>query len=127
MFIWGFTVCTYSKPLFSLYGVLSCFYSTRRFVLSLAFCYFILVFFSPFSIAITSLGEKGAIRTFVRFALVWFCLFLLSLRVCDGLRLVIVALPGFFSFIFITNNNKKDLKPNDLFITDLDLSSYSCP
>ena len=54
-------------------------YSARRFVLSLAFCYFVLVFFSPFSIAITPLGEEranlSAFRTFVRFALVWFCLF----------------------------------------------------
>ena len=33
-------------------------YSTRRFALSLALCYFVLVFFSPFSIAITSLGEE---------------------------------------------------------------------
>ena len=36
--------------------------------------YFVLVFFSPFSIAITSLGEEranlGAFRTFVRFVLV---------------------------------------------------------
>ena len=41
---------------------LCCFvvYSTRRFVLSLALCYFLLVFFSPFSIAITSLGEERA-------------------------------------------------------------------
>ena len=39
--------------------------------------------FSPFSIAITSLGEERAnlstFRTFVRFALVWFCLFPLLL------------------------------------------------
>ena len=44
-------------------------YSTGRFVLSLALCYFVLVLFSPFSIAITSLGEKranlSAFRTFV--------------------------------------------------------------
>ena len=33
-------------------------YSTRRFVLSLALCYFVLVVFSPFGIAITSLGEE---------------------------------------------------------------------
>ena len=33
-------------------------YSTRRFVLCLALCYFVLVFFSPFNIAITSLGEE---------------------------------------------------------------------
>ena len=52
------------------------------------FCYCI---FSPFSIAITSLGEEKAnlraFRTFVRFALVWFCLFPLPLSVWDGLRL----------------------------------------
>ena len=55
---------------------LCCFvvYSTRRFVLCLTLCYFVLVFFSPFSIAITSLGKESAnvsaFRTFVRFALV---------------------------------------------------------
>ena len=32
-------------------------YFTRRFVLCLTLCHFVLVFFSPFSIAITSLGE----------------------------------------------------------------------
>ena len=54
--------------------------STRRFVLCLTLCHFVLVFFSPFSIAITSLGEEranlSAFRMFVRFALVCFCLFL---------------------------------------------------
>ena len=54
---------------------LCCFvvYSTRRFVLCLTLCYFVLVCFSPFSIAITSLGEERALsafRTFVRFVLV---------------------------------------------------------
>ena len=53
--------------------------------LSLALCYFILVFFSPFSIAITSLWEEtanlSAFRTFVQFALVWFCLFSLPLGI----------------------------------------------
>ena len=56
-------------------------YSTRRFVVCLSMCYFVLVFFSPFSIAITSLGEEkanlSAFRTFVRFVLVGF-LFLLG-------------------------------------------------
>ena len=46
---------------------------------------FVLVVFSPFSIAITLLGEEranhSAFRTFVRFALVWFCLFPLPLGV----------------------------------------------
>ena len=77
----------------------------RRFVLSLALCYCVLVFFSPFSIAITSLGEKrakfSAFRTFVRLAFVWFCLFSLPLGVWEGLRLVIVALPGLFSYLFL--------------------------
>ena len=45
-----------------------------RFDSCLALCYFVLVFLSPLSIAITSLGEMraslGAFRTFVRFALV---------------------------------------------------------
>ena len=80
-------------------------YFTRRFVLCLTLCYFVLVlFFSPFSIAITSLGEEranlSAFRTFVRFALVWFCLFPLPLGVWEGLRFVIVALPGLFSYPF---------------------------
>ena len=60
--------------------------------------------FNPFWIAITSLGEEranlGAFHAFVRFALVWFCLFPLPLRVWDGLRLVTVALPGRFSYRF---------------------------
>ena len=51
-------------------------YSTRRFVLCFTLCYFVLVFFSPFSVAITSLGKERAnlraFRTFVRFAFVWF-------------------------------------------------------
>ena len=66
---------------------LCCFvvYSTRRFVLSFPLCYFVFVFFSPFSIAITSLGEEranlSAFCTFVRFACVLFCLFPLLLGV----------------------------------------------
>ena len=65
-------------------------YSTRRFVVCLSVCHFVLVFFSPFSIAITSLGEErahlSAFRTFVRFVLVWICRFPLPLWVWEGLR-----------------------------------------
>ena len=54
--------------------------------------------FSPFSIAITSLWEErvnvSAFRTFVRFVLVKICRFSLPLGVWEGLRFVIVALPG---------------------------------
>ena len=70
-------------------------YSTRRFVLCLTLCHFVLVFFSPFSIVITSLWEEranlSAFRTFVRFVLVWICLFPLPLCVWKGLRFVIVS------------------------------------
>ena len=79
-------------------------YSIRRFVLCLTLCYFVLVFFGPFSIAITPLGKETAnlsnFRMFVRFVLVWFCLFPLPLGVWEGLRFVIVALPGLFSYLF---------------------------
>ena len=78
--------------------------STRRFILCLTLCHFVIVFFSPLSIAITSLGEKianlSAFRTFVRIVLVWICRFPLSLGVWEGLRFVIVALPGLFSYLF---------------------------
>ena len=70
--------------------------------------------FSPFSIAITSLREEranlSAFLAFVRFALVWFCLFLLPLDVWEGLRFVIVAHPGLFSYlIFLHKNHQKDI------------------
>ena len=80
--------------------------STRRFVVCLSMCHFVLVFFSPFSIAITSLGEEranlSAFRTFVRFVLVWICRFPLPLGVWERLRFVIVALPGLFSYLFVS-------------------------
>ena len=68
-------------------------------------CHFVLVFFSPFSIAITSLGEEranlSAFRTFVRLVLVWICRFSLPLGVCEGLRFVIVAFLDFsLTFLF---------------------------
>ena len=78
-------------------------YSTSRFVVCLTMCHFVLVFNSPFSIAITSLGEErpnlSAFRTFVRFVLVWICRFPHHC-VWDGLRFVIVALPGLFFYLF---------------------------
>ena len=62
-------------------------------------------------IAITSLGEERAnlsvFRTFVRFALVWFCLLPLPLGVYEELRFVIVALPGLFSYLIYTVTSVK--------------------
>ena len=66
-------------------------YSTRRFVVCLSVCHFVLVFFSPFSIAITLLGEEranlSAFRTFVRYVLVWICRFPNSLGSGKGCSL----------------------------------------
>ena len=70
-------------------------------------CVIVLVFLSPFSIAITLLGEEranfGAFRAYeyVRLVLVWFCRFPLPLGVWEGLRFVIVALPGLFSYLVL--------------------------
>ena len=51
----------------------------RRNLFCLTLYYFVLVFFSPFGIAIISLGEEranlNAFRTFVRLVFVWFCRF----------------------------------------------------
>ena len=65
-------------------------YSTRQFVLTLALCYFGLVFFSPPSIAISSLGEERELILvlFVRlfdsllFVFVCFILLLVSGKGC---------------------------------------------
>ena len=92
-------------------------YSARRFVVCLSVCHFVLVFFGPFGIAVASLvcvwragagaggvsGARaglGAFRAFVRFVLVWVCRFPLPVGVWEGLRFVIVALPGLFSYLF---------------------------
>ena len=79
-------------------------YSARRFLVCITLCHFVFVFFSPFSIAITSLGEERAnlsgFRLFDRYVLVWICRLPLPLDVWEGLRFVIVALPGLFSYLF---------------------------
>ena len=69
---------------------LCCFvvYSTRRFVLSLALWYFVLVFISPFSIAITSLGEERAILVLFE------CLFDLRLFGFDCFLFLLVSEKG---------------------------------
>ena len=67
------------------------------------------MFFCPFSTAITSPREEranlSAFRTFVRFVFVWICRFPLPLGVWEGLRFVIVAPPGLFSYLFLFNVN----------------------
>ena len=62
-------------------------YSARRFVVCLTLCHFVLVFFSRFSIAITSLGEERAnLNAFV--CLIDLCLF------------------GFVGFLFLLMSGK---------------------
>ena len=69
-------------------------------------CVILFLCFCPFSIAITSLGrERANLSAFVRLLDLrlyrfWFCLFPLPLGVWEGLRFVIVALPGLFSYLF---------------------------
>ena len=46
-------------------------------------------------------ANLSAFRTFVRFVLVWVCRFPLPLGVWEGLRFVIVALPGLFFYLFL--------------------------
>ena len=61
-----------------------------------------------------SLGEERAnlssFREFFRFVLVWFCWLPLPLGVCEGLRFVIVALLGLFSYLLLILS----CKSNDL-------------
>ena len=87
-------------PVLVLLFVALWFNSTRRFVLCLTLCHFALVFFIPFSI--TSLGgERAHLSAFLRLfdlCLFGFVCFLFLLVSGKGLRFVIVALPGLFSY-----------------------------
>ena len=75
-------------------------YSARRFVVCLTLCHFV-VFFSPFSIAIISLGRDIMLVLIIRLfdlCLFGICRFPLPLSGWEELRFVIVALPGLFPF-----------------------------
>ena len=86
-------------------------------LLSVFLCVVLFLWISVlFSVAITSLGEEranlSAFRTFVRFVLVYICRFPLPLGVWEGLRFVIVALPGLFSYLFYHNFTPAKSLPN---------------
>ena len=73
-------------------------------------CFILFVCFSVLLVLrLPLLGEEranlSAFRTFVRFVLVWICRFPLPLGVWEGLRFVIVALPGLFSYLFFHTVN----------------------
>ena len=75
---------------------------------SLAFVTLFLYFSVLIALDYLAWGRKRAnlrvLRAFVRFALVWFCLFPFPLCVWGGLRLVIVELPGLFSYLLFLCN-----------------------
>ena len=92
-----FVIATFSGPFSTLRGdlliVVSC--------VSLFLCFSVLL-----ALRLPRLGKReranlSAFRTFVRNARIWFCLFSLPLGVWEGLRFVIVALPGLFSYPFL--------------------------
>ena len=103
-------------------------YFAKRFFVGLTLCHFVLVFFSPFGIAITSLGEERAnlcaLRVFDRFVLVWFCRFPFPLDVWEALRFLIVSLPALFSdlffffffFFFCSDRSKTEVSVRLLFV-----------
>ena len=74
----------------------------------LTLCYFVLVCFSALlALRLPRLGKRANLsvfRTFVRFVLDCFCLCPLPLDVWKGLRFVIVALPGLFSYPFLLDS-----------------------
>ena len=80
-------------------------YSTRRFVSCFTLCYFVLGFFNPFSIAITSLEEERAnLSAFGRLydlRLFGFVCFLFLLVSWKGCVFGILALPGLFSYLLL--------------------------
>ena len=96
-------------------------YCTRRFVLCLALCHFVLVYFGPFAVAVASHWEEVAgldvFCTFVRFVLVWICRFPLPPGVWEGLRFVIVALPGLFSYLFFHQYPSTWLFENNVYVS----------
>ena len=72
----------------------------------LTLCYFVLVFFSPLALRLPRLGKRELILVlFVRLfdlrLFVFVCFFFLLV---SELRLVIVALPGLFSYPFLGRN-----------------------
>ena len=95
-------------------------YSTRRFVVCLSVCHFVLVFFSPFSIAITSLGEERANQCFSYVCSVCACLDLSvsSSSWCLGRAAVchcgtpLTFLLPFFYQAFLTNELFFDCRRN---------------
>ena len=114
----------HSKAVVLVLVSLCCFvaYSMRRFVLCLALHYFILVFFSPFSIVITSLGKRELVLVlFIHlfdlclFGFVCFLFLLASGKDC-GLRLwhsldfsltafFYILIPLIFCFVFVSISN----------------------
>ena len=91
-------------------------YSTRRFVLYHTLCHFFLVIFSPFSIAITSLGEERAnLSAFLYVCSICACFLNLSVssspwglgRAAFFFLLLWQSLDFSLTFVFITLDSKQ--------------------
>ena len=86
----------------------------------LSVCGLFLCFSVLFVLRLPRLGRGaaglGAFRAFVRFVLVWVCRFPLPLGVWEGLRFVIVALPGLFSYLFYSTDRSKAVVPVLVFL-----------
>ena len=85
---------------FLLYGLFYEAIFCMSFRVSFCSCVFLILL----ELRLPRLGKReranlSAFRTFVRFVLVWICRFPLPLWVWEGLRFVIVALPGLFSYL----------------------------
>ena len=102
---------------------------TGLFYGAIAWCYFVLVFFYPLSIGITSLGEERAylstFNTFVRFAFVWFCLFPLPLgdwpAACDcGTPWTFLLL-----FLFVCVKTLRSSQPNGAMSSAVSLPNHT--
>ena len=80
-------------------------YSTRRFVLCLTLYYFFLLFSVLLALRLPRLGKRelaylSAFRTFVQFALVWFCTFPLPLGVWERAAVCDCGTPWTFLLTF---------------------------
>ena len=74
-------------------------------------------------------ANLSAFHMFDQFVLAWICQFPLPLGVWEGLRFVIVALPGLFSYLFFHGEIRKiltlfDLKKEKSHLELWDLHTY---
>ena len=114
-FVLCLALCCFGLVFFGPFGVAIASLGEERAYLGAfrAFVRFVLVWFCRFLLPLVCVcvaggggggGGRGGLVlcfSFVRFALVWYCLFPLRHGFWEGLRFVVVALPGLFSYPFL--------------------------